>query len=163
MTPPLVAALMEAQGYNAAEDRALFNPDRKVNSALEYALMLLKTANDSQRPYAVALVRQLSEIRSLNGREREQERLAAGIADPICNVHEFAKTVRPLLADLGNPIVPAKTKAARLGELHALFARTSPRTRSAFSLRPLLGVSKYTRLVAELAAWDELRAVERVS
>lgn len=156
----LVLSLIDAQACNAAQDRALFNASPEIDSALEYALVLLKTANDSQRPYAVALVRSLREIRVANAQEREFERTAAAIADPISNVHEFAKLARPLLADIGNPIMPPRRLAERLGELHALFVRTSPRTRAAFSLRPILGVSKYTTLVERLAEWGELQTTE---
>lgn len=158
---PLVAALMDAQAWNAQQRRALYNATPEIDSALERALLLLKTANDSQRPHAVALVAQLREIFLANHEELRSQQFAAGIADPISNVHEFVKLARPLLADLLNPIMSPSKQAARLGELHALFARTLPRTRSAFSCRPLLGSpAKYGELLVRLEEWEQLQAVE---
>lgn len=159
----MVDSLIGAQACNAAEDRALYDPSPEIDSALEHALFLLKTANDVQRPHAVALAQLLSRVRDLNREEREHEMTAAGLADPVSSVHEFARLARPLLADLGNPMLGDRKRADRLGELHALFGRTVHRTRSAFSLRPLLGVKKYTRLLDELEAWDEARAVRCAS
>lgn len=156
----IVESLMEAQAANAVQDRALFDPSPEIDSAVEHALWLLKTANDVQRPHAVALVRLLGTVRESNRSEREHVRLATGLVDPITSVHEFAREVRPLLADLANPMLGEAKRAARLGDLHALFGRTVYRSRSAFSLRPLLGVRKYTRLLAELEVWDEARALE---
>lgn len=164
MTPPLIAALMDAQSWNAKQRRALYNATPEVDSAIEHTLVVLKTATDAQRPHLLALLALLRDVFKANEQELRSQRLAAGIADPVSNVHEFVKLVRPLLADLLNPIVPERKKAKRLGELHALFARTVPRTRSSFSCRPLLGSpAKYGELLARLEEWEQLVAVECVS
>lgn len=155
----VVDYLIAAQSCNAAEDRAIYNPTPEVDSAIEHALVLRKTATSAQRPHIEALIAHLVDVRRLNREERENERAAAGIVDPITTKDEFAKLARPILADLLHPFMGAERSAARLAELHVLFARTSPRTRSAVSVRQLLGVKKYTRLIEELAAWVELQAV----
>lgn len=159
----MVDLLLDAQSCNAVQDRALYDPSPEIDSALERAAFLLKTANDVQRPVAVALIRQLAGIRDSNRAERGREMAATGLADPITNVHVFANAVRPLLADLMHPFVGDVKRAERLAELHRLFDRTRFSTRSAFSLRPLLGVRKYTRLLAELEAWDEARELRCTS
>jgi hypothetical protein len=159
----VVNHLMDAQAHNAAQARALFNPSPEIDSALEHAMYLLRTSSAQQRPHARALVSHLRDVHRLNEAERKSEREAAAIADgtfgPVTSVHEFSRLARPILADLLNPVMPQRKLAARLGELHELFGRTLPRTREAFSCRPLLGVRKYTRLVDELQAWGELRGV----
>lgn len=152
----LVDALMDAQALNAAQDRALFNDTPEADSALEHAHFLLRTANDSQRPHAAALVRLLGEIRSANQRERVMERVAAGMADPVRNVHDYCNTVRPLLADLMNPACH-KRHGQLVDDLREVFARTRPGSRRSISVRHLLGVRKFTRLVDELEEWLQVQ------
>lgn len=158
----LVDHLMDAQAANARQDRVLYDPSPETDSALEHLLAIAKTATPEQRPHIRALIRCLGEARHLNAAEREHERAAAAVADPVSSVHEFAKLVRPLLADLMHPFVGEQRRRARLLELHALFGRTLPRTRRAFSCRPLLGVSKFTELVIRLDEWEGRDDVDRV-
>jgi hypothetical protein len=153
----MVDLLLDAQSCNQVQDRELYDPSPEIDSAIERAAFLLKTANDVQRPYAAALMRQLVSVRESNRAERGHEMAAAGLADPVTNVHVFAKVARPLLADIMHPFVGDAKRAARLGELHRLFARTRYSTRTAFSLRPLLGVKKFTALEELHEAWDEAR------
>lgn len=158
----LVEHLMDAQAANARQDRVLYDPSPETDSALEHLLAIAKTASTEQRPHIRALIRCLGEARHLNAAERQHERAAAAVADPVSSVHEFCKLVRPLLADVAHPFVGADRRAARRCELHALFARTLPRTRAAFSCRPLLGVAKFTTLVEELDRWEGRDDEDRV-
>lgn len=162
MTPQLTAVLLDAQAANAAQQRALYDPSPEVDSALEHALFLLKTANDAQRPHARALVELLKSIHGHNAAERHHERTAVGLVENpperlVSSVHEFRRLALPLLVDLANPIM-ARQHDARLADLHALFERTRPVTRRALSMRPLLGVSRYTALVERLDAWEAIAA-----
>lgn len=154
----LVDTIMDAQAVNAVQAREIFNPTPETDSALEHAEFLLRTANDVQRPHAAALVTALRRVYRLNDEERDHERRAAGIADDVngrvSNVHELVRLVRPILSDLANVMLERK-HGARRADLRDIFARADERTLRSVSIRHLLGVRKYTRLVDELQAWQD--------
>jgi hypothetical protein len=126
---------MDVRAHTAAGERTLAQLADPIRE-------LARTATPSQRPHVRAIV---DTVRALAEQTRQAARSArqvAGLVDPITSVHEFARTVRPLLA------------AGDTAELQAVFARTNRRTRNAPSLRALLGDSKHDELIVQLDRWE---------
>lgn len=74
---------LEAQAFNAGEERLIVNLSPECDSILEHGQALLKIVGPAGREHLVALLRLVAQVAHLNRAERECVRKVAGAADDL--------------------------------------------------------------------------------
>lgn len=127
---------LEGVAINRAQDRMLVNTTPEIDSLAEILIELHDATDPAERRrLAVHGMRLLAQVRELNDTERECERTIAGHAEAIdldaarerrLTIKRLAAELRPILADLGNPMLGEAGYARRVEALLAVVRQAPP-------------------------------------
>lgn len=163
MSAPVIAlrnAVLEeqitGQAINREQDHHLVNRTPEIDSLGEILLELARNSTGRRRRLALEGLRLVKQVRRLNDAELGCEQRTAGLAEQLSpqllaarrrwSIKRLAAELRPLLADLANPLVRGDAQQRRMTRLVTIVAEAPAASLRSVALRHELGVRKFTLL-----------------